>query len=140
MGDVGEYWKDHKDHVRKQREKTLAETSKEGWSFHTEYHWYRMVNDKKLDFWPSTGKWQYDGRVYHSGDVLLFIEEKERGRPSLDRVLTDGPECLRFPDDGVKIKETFYSELYKGNNHIPADSSTPDVHVDEPDGSLPWED
>lgn len=33
------------------------------WTEHTPYHWSRLVNGHKLDYWPSTKKWQYLGRV-----------------------------------------------------------------------------
>lgn len=47
-----------------------------GWTKHTEYHWSRMVNGKRLDYWPSRSKFQYEGKVQR-GDVLNFIKLKE---------------------------------------------------------------
>lgn len=34
-----------------------------GWTKHTEFHWSRMVNGDRLDYWPSRKKFQYRGRV-----------------------------------------------------------------------------
>lgn len=34
-----------------------------GWRKHTKYHWSRLVDGHKLDYWPSRKKWQYRGRV-----------------------------------------------------------------------------
>lgn len=34
-----------------------------GWTKHTEYHWSRMVDGHRLDYWPSRKKWQYRGKV-----------------------------------------------------------------------------
>ena len=48
-----------------------------GWVKHTEFHWSRTVAGKRLDYWPSRKKWQYDGRVQR-GDVQRFIKNKER--------------------------------------------------------------
>lgn len=48
-----------------------------GWVKHTEFHWSRTVAGKRLDYWPSRKKWQYEGRVQR-GDVQIFIKNKER--------------------------------------------------------------
>lgn len=34
-----------------------------GWTEHTPYHWSRMAQGHKLDYWPSRKKWQYRGKV-----------------------------------------------------------------------------
>ena len=52
-----------------------------GWTKHTEHHWSRMVAGKRLDYWPSRKKYQFDGRVMR-GDVARFIakaREKTNG-------------------------------------------------------------
>lgn len=46
------------------------------WIKHTEFHWSRMLNGKKLDYWPSRKKWQYAGKV-RRGDVVKFIRTIE---------------------------------------------------------------
>ena len=47
-----------------------------GWNKHTEYHWSRTVAGRRLDYWPSRKKWQYQGRVMR-GNVLAFIKKQE---------------------------------------------------------------
>ena len=50
------------------------------WTRHTEHHWSRMVNGKKLDYWPSRKKWQYEGRVsrgLRSMWALITLHEKK---------------------------------------------------------------
>lgn len=47
-----------------------------GWVKHTEYHWARIVGGKRLDYWPSRSKFQYDGKV-QLGDVMKFIRSIE---------------------------------------------------------------
>lgn len=43
---------------------SAAQSDDDGkWAKHTEYHWSRTVNGKRLDYWPSRKKWQYEGRV-----------------------------------------------------------------------------
>lgn len=49
------------------RAKRLANTSDEGWSKHTDTHWYRMVDGEKLHYWPSANKWLYKGKYYRGG-------------------------------------------------------------------------
>lgn len=54
-----------------------AKASDDGaWVKHTEHHWSRQVAGKRLDYWPSRKKYQYDGRVSR-GDVLAFIRKQE---------------------------------------------------------------
>ena len=57
-----------------------AESTDDGkWTKHTEYHWSRMVNNERLDYWPSRKKFQYKGRVMR-GDVTRIIAlEGEKG-------------------------------------------------------------
>lgn len=47
------------------------------WVRHTEWHWSRNVVGKRLDYWPSRKKFQFDGKVMR-GDVLAFIAKKEK--------------------------------------------------------------
>lgn len=47
------------------------------WTKHTDYHWSRMLNGHRLDYWPSRKKFQFKGKV-RRGDVhkLIRMEEK----------------------------------------------------------------
>jgi len=76
MGDVGEAFKMLKEHRKKQRAENLENASSDGWKKHTHYHWARELNGKKLDYWPTKKKFQYDGRVM-CGDVEKFIAKRE---------------------------------------------------------------
>lgn len=46
------------------------------WMKHTEYHWSRQVNGKRLDYWPTRKKYQWQG-VVKRGDVMAFIKRLE---------------------------------------------------------------
>ena len=46
------------------------------WTKHTDFHWSRTVAGKRLDYWPSRKKFQYNGKVMR-GDVYKFIAAKE---------------------------------------------------------------
>jgi hypothetical protein len=42
------------------------------WVKHTDFHWSRVLNEKRLDYWPSKSKFMYNGKVTQS-DVIQFI-------------------------------------------------------------------
>lgn len=46
-----------------------------GWTKHSDFHWSRIVAGKKLDYYPSKGKFQFGGKIKHS-DVYAFIKTK----------------------------------------------------------------
>lgn len=75
MGDVGETFRAFREHDKERRQQNLAEASAEGWLKHTPYHWSRELNGKRLDYWPSRNKFQYEGRIM-TGDVDGFIRKR----------------------------------------------------------------
>lgn len=34
-----------------------------GWTKHTQWHWSRVIDGQRLDYWPSRKKFQWQGRV-----------------------------------------------------------------------------
>lgn len=46
-----------------------------GWTIHTEFHWSRMLDGHRLDYWPSRKKFRYRGKV-RRGDVNKLIAAK----------------------------------------------------------------
>ena len=76
MGDVGEDFKFFKQLNKERKQKRLDEANPEGWNIHTEYHWSRILNGKRLDYWPSKNKFQYDGKVMN-GDVNKFVKKQQ---------------------------------------------------------------
>jgi hypothetical protein len=44
-----------------------------GWTKHTQWHWSRMVNGERLDYWPSRKKYQWRGKIQR-GDVTRIIK------------------------------------------------------------------
>ena len=62
------------------RKRFLAEAVQKddgSWTKHTQYHWSRMVNGQRLNYWPSRKKYQYQGEV-RRGDVMSFIRKQEK--------------------------------------------------------------
>lgn len=76
MGDMAEVFNAMRDADKERRHKNLAKADPEGWTQHTSYHWSRTLNGKRLDYWPSRNKWQYEGRVM-CGDIDGFIRKRQ---------------------------------------------------------------
>jgi len=75
MGDMREVFDDMMQHNRARKAKNLASADPSGWTIHTKYHWSRDLNGKRLDYWPSKNKFQYDDRIM-CGDVSGFIRKR----------------------------------------------------------------
>ena len=76
MGDMAEEFKFLKLLNKDRKKINLESASKEGWNLHTEWHWSRTLNGKRLDYWPSKNKFQYDGKIM-CGDVDGFIRKRQ---------------------------------------------------------------
>ena len=56
--------------------KRIAEIQDDGlWNKHTDYHWSRYVNGKRLDYWPSRNKFMFEAKVMR-GNVYDFIKRQ----------------------------------------------------------------
>ena len=75
MGDMREVFDDMRQHDRERKARNLAKADPSGWTVHTDYHWSRDLNGKRLDYWPSKNKFQYDGRIM-CGDINGFIRKR----------------------------------------------------------------
>lgn len=75
--DMAEVFNIMREQDRERRERNLKNANPEGWTIHTEYHWSRTLNGKKLQYWPSRNKFMYNGRVM-CGDVEGFIRNREK--------------------------------------------------------------
>lgn len=77
MGDMAEVFNAMKQRNKRRRAKNLQKADSAGWEVHTEYHWSRLLNGKKLDYWPSRNKFMYNGKVM-TGDVMGYIRKREK--------------------------------------------------------------
>ena len=77
MSELGDAFRGLNAYHKERKRKNLAAADSDGWNKHTEYHWWRMLNGKKLDYWPSRNKFMYDGCVM-VGDVGGFIRNREK--------------------------------------------------------------
>lgn len=75
MGDMGEIFRDMREADKERKKRNLAAANPEGWTIHTDFHWSRDLNGKRLDYWPSRNKFQYNGKVM-CGDVEGFYKKR----------------------------------------------------------------
>ena len=79
MGDVGEAFNEMRELVKEKRQGHLDKAEKNSWpvrwTVHTPYHWSCVVNGKRLDYWPSRDKFQYEGRIIQGG-IRGFINKR----------------------------------------------------------------
>ena len=82
MTDRDPIWDDMKQYFRAKfdadRGRFLAQAQADddgGWTKHTAYHWSRMLDGDRLDYWPSRKKYQFRGRVQR-GDVRKLLKER----------------------------------------------------------------
>lgn len=75
MGDMGDDFKALRELDQARKRRNLIKADPAGWTIHTEYHWSRVLNDKRLDYWPSRNKFQYRNKIM-CGDVVGFIKNR----------------------------------------------------------------
>lgn len=62
---------------KQRREQNIKEANPMGWTIHTFWHWSKILNGNKLDYWPSKNKYMHRGKV-KTGDVLEFIKRNTK--------------------------------------------------------------
>lgn len=75
MGDMGDTFRVMKQQTKAHRARMLEQADLEGWARHTDYHFSRTFDGKRIDWWPSGGKAKYDGKmIYGHRKVNSLIE------------------------------------------------------------------
>lgn len=77
MGDIGDYWREHREHRSKKSLENFMQADPTGWKHHTILHWYKDLLGERLDFWPTKKKWRYKNKTM-TGNVNEFIAKIER--------------------------------------------------------------
>ena len=72
--EIAEVFSELKQYRKDRKEQRLASADLAGWSMHTIYHYSRMVEGKKMDYWPSTGLVMYKGKRHNIKSK--FVREK----------------------------------------------------------------
>ena len=81
MGDMGDTFNAMKEATKAHRAEMLSRADTSNWTKHTEYHFSRMFDGERIEWWPSGGKAKYKGRmVYGHKKVNALIERlKQQG-------------------------------------------------------------
>lgn len=65
MDDMGAAWHAARGANKAYRAQMLARAKTGGWTQHTPYHFSRIFDGGRMDWWPSGGKAQFQGRVVY---------------------------------------------------------------------------
>lgn len=65
MGDMAEIFNAMREATKKHRAEMLASADTEGWTKHTSYHYSRIFNGERIEWWPSGGKAKYRGSMVY---------------------------------------------------------------------------
>lgn len=65
MSELGEIFSAMHEQTRKHRAKKLEQADVDGWTRHTDYHFSRVFDGFRMDWWPSGGKAQYKGKMIY---------------------------------------------------------------------------
>ena len=95
-----------------------------GWTKHTMYHWSRLLNGKRLDYWPSRKKWQCNGKV-QLGNVQAFMATQK-----------DTPKDLEMAPEEIATIQPLREQGYAAVLLNPEELVGAPAHASDP---LPWE-
>lgn len=76
MGDMGDLFNSMKTQKKEHRAKMLTQANTVGWTRHTEYHYSRDFNGKRMNWWPSAGKAQLNGKMIY-GHIKVNAKIKQ---------------------------------------------------------------
>jgi hypothetical protein len=72
-------WSAHRDEMKLKKADRLRRFDHTGWQALTEYHFRMMVGNVRFDYWPSTAKVEWRGKIYHGvdpEDIQSFIDNR----------------------------------------------------------------
>lgn len=78
MGDMGDIFREMtaaKKERAQERLETAEEVASKCWTKHGTHHWSTTLNGERLDYWPSTSRFRYQGKT-HFGGVEGFIAKR----------------------------------------------------------------
>ena len=65
MSDIGDDFRAVREETRKHHRAMLAQANTEGWTQHTEWHFSRVINEVRVEWWPGSGKARINGRMVY---------------------------------------------------------------------------
>ena len=87
MGDMGDIFRAMKDTDKERKKRNLENANPKGWTEHTEYHWSRTLQGKRLDYWPSRNKFQHNNKIM-VGDVEGYIRKRTKQMKEIELIRT----------------------------------------------------
>lgn len=83
MSEMGDMFREMRESNKRHRSEQLARVSPKldssEWTKHTDWHYSKYIGPDKLDFWPSTDKFMFRGKVYKGGLNKMKKVLKELG-------------------------------------------------------------
>ena len=84
MDEDAEFWQALKERAKKKfdddRKNFMTQALLDddgGWTKHTQWHWSRIVDGQRLDYWPSRKKFQYKGTIHRGLRLMRTILKGE---------------------------------------------------------------
>lgn len=79
MSDMGEMFSAMRGATQQHRREMLAKADTAGWHCHTEYHFSRVFDGERMDWWPSGGKAQFKGQMIYGHRRVNALIAKLKG-------------------------------------------------------------
>lgn len=91
MGDIFNAMKDEDKERRHERKEKANSMDFSDFIKHTDWHWSRMVQAGRIDYWPTKNKWRMNGKNYFGTpqDLKNFVEKR---RVDSDQTYNQEPE------------------------------------------------
>lgn len=82
---------------------------RQDWQEFSQYHWRTTIDGQKLDYWPTSGKWMYCGRV-HKGGLGKWLNDRKFSFPKpVKKLRAVSAEYI----DGLRDDIEFAHDLYE---------------------------
>lgn len=65
MSDMGDLFNEMRERTKQHRRDMLAKADTSGWTKHSEYHFSRVFDGERVDWWPSGGKARYKNKMVY---------------------------------------------------------------------------
>ncbi len=83
MGDMGDVFNAMREDDKVRRHNNLEKAEAidfDDFTKHTQWHWSRLLEDKRLDYWPTKNKWKYDKMYFGTAqDLRNFVDKRIAG-------------------------------------------------------------
>jgi hypothetical protein len=71
--DTIEYFRAMRDAARDERAKALDDADTKGWTQHTPYHFSRIVDGQKIDWWPGVQKARWRKKMFYGEEQVAAL-------------------------------------------------------------------